>query len=198
MNDCDHAVNRSKLQRQGPQHGPETFGKMAKKPKSAPAQAKAPANPAETTALSVCAAHGNKPDELLEILHALQHDLGYVPESTLPVIANALNLSRAEVHGVVTFYHDFKREPQGRHIIKICRAEACQAMGTGKLCDHAEKKLGAGMGCTSEDGQYTVEAVFCLGNCALSPAIMIGNNLYGKVDPKRFDEIVASLGKEVA
>ncbi len=173
---------------------------MAKKPNSSPAsaQVKAPANPAEMKALAVCAAHGNKPDELLEILHAVQHELGYVPESTLPVIANALNLSRAEVHGVVTFYHDFKREPQGRHLIKICRAEACQAMGTDKLCDHAEKKLGAEMGSTSKDGKYSVEAVYCLGNCALSPAVMIGDDLYGRVDPKRFDEIVASLGKEVA
>lgn len=173
---------------------------MAKKPKSppAPAQANASANPASMKALAICAAHGNKPDELLEILHALQHELGYVPESTLPVIANALNLSRAEVHGVVTFYHDFKREPQGRRTIKICRAEACQAMGTDKLCDHAEKKLGTEIGGTSKDGKYTVEAVYCLGNCALSPAVMIGDDLYGKVDPKRFDEIVASLGKEVA
>ncbi len=173
---------------------------MAKKPKSPPAvaQVHAPSNPADVKALAVCAAHGNKPDELLEILHALQHDLGYVPESTLPVIANALNLSRAEVHGVVTFYHDFKREPQGRHTIKICRAEACQAMGTDKLCDHAEKKLGTELGGTTKDGKFTVQAVYCLGNCALSPAVMIGDDLYGKVDPKRFDEIVASLGKEVA
>ncbi len=173
---------------------------MAKKPKSPPAfaQVNAPSNPADVKALAVCAAHGNKPDELLEILHALQHDFGYVPESTLPVIANALNLSRAEVHGVVTFYHDFKREPQGRHTIKICRAEACQAMGTGKLCDHAEKKLGIEIGGTTKDGKYTVEAVYCLGNCALSPAVLIGDRLYGKVDAKRFDEIVASLGQEPA
>ena len=173
---------------------------MAKKPKSppAPAQATSPSSPADVKALAICAALGNKPDELLEILHTLQDDLGYVPESALPVIANALNLSRAEVHGVVTFYHDFKREPQGRHTIKICRAEACQAMGTDKLCDHAEKKFGTEIGGTSKDGKYTVEAVYCLGNCALSPAVMIGDDLYGKVDPKRFDEIVASLGKEVA
>lgn len=173
---------------------------MAKKPiySPAPAQVKTSANPTDVKSLAICAAHGNRPDELLEILHALQHNLGYVPESTLPVIANALNLSRAEVHGVVSFYHDFKREPQGRYTIKICRAEACQAMGTDKLCDHAEKKLGAEFGGTSKDGKYTVEAVYCLGNCALSPAVMIGDDLYGRVDPKRFDEIVASLGKEVA
>ena len=173
---------------------------MAKKAiySPAPAQVKTSSNPTDVKSLAICAAHGNRPDELLEILHALQHDLGYVPESTLPVIANALNLSRAEVHGVVSFYHDFKREPQGRYTIKICRAEACQAMGTDKLCDHAEKKLGAEIGGTSKDGKYTVEAVYCLGNCALSPAVMIGDDLYGRVDPKRFDEIVASLGKEVA
>ena len=89
--------------------------------------------------IAICAAHGNKPDELLEIMHDLQHELGHVPESVLPVIANALNLSRAEVYGVVTFYHDFHRHPVGKHVIKICRAEACQAMGTDDLCDHAEK-----------------------------------------------------------
>ena len=114
------------------------------------------------------------------------------------MIANALNLSRAEVHGVVTFYHDFKREPQGRHVIKICRAEACQAMGTNKLCEHAEKSLKTSMGHTTADGSVTIEQVFCLGNCALSPAIMIGERLYGKVDPKRFDEIIASLTNEAA
>lgn len=172
---------------------------MAKKTTTAPARQVNPTNsPAETAAISICAAHGNKPDELLEIFHALQHELGYVPEATLPVIANALNLSRAEVYGVLTFYHDFKREPQGKYTIKICRAEACQAMDTDKLCAHAEKKLGTEMGGTSKDGQFTVEAVYCLGNCALSPAIMIGESLYGKVDAKRFDDIVASLGKEAA
>jgi formate dehydrogenase subunit gamma len=153
---------------------------------------------AAVRAVAMCTAHGNKPDELLEILHDLQHELGYVPEDALPAIANALNLSRAEVHGVVTFYHDFKREPQGNYTIKICQAEACQAMGTDKLCAHAENRLGTELGGTSKDGKYTVVAVYCLGNCALSPAIMIGEELYGKVDPKRFDEIVAKLGKEKA
>ena len=154
--------------------------------------------PAQVAALKICASYGNKPDELLEILHALQHEIGYVPENTLPLIANAINRSRAEVHGVVTFYHDFKREPQGQHTIKICRAEACQAMGTDKLCAHAEKSLKTPMGGTTKDGSVTIEQVFCLGNCALSPAIMIGETLYGKVDSKRFDEIIASLSKEVA
>ena len=173
---------------------------MAKKSSKsqAPALVTATAGPESIKALAICAAHGNKPDELLEILHALQHDIGYVPETVLPVIANALNLSRAEVHGVVTFYHDFKRHPVGRHVIKICRAEACQAMGTDHLCQHAEKKLGVEMGGTTADGNVTIEQVFCLGNCALSPAILIGDKLHGKVDAKRFDAIVAGLAKETA
>lgn len=173
---------------------------MSKKPKSgpAPAPAKAVSSPADVTVLAICANHGNRPSELLEILHDVQDALGYVPETILPVIANAVNLSRAEVHGVVTFYHDFKREPVGRHTIKICRAEACQSMGTDHLCQHAEKSLKTEMGGTSPDGKVTIEQVFCLGNCALSPAILIGDKLYGKVDAKRFDEIVAGLSKETA
>jgi formate dehydrogenase subunit gamma len=173
---------------------------MAKKQKSSAAAqpAKAPSSPAEVKALAICAAYGNKPSELMEILHDLQHDLGYVPEAVLPVLANALNLSRAEVHGVVTFYHDFKRQPGGRHTIKICRAESCQSMGTDHLCQHAETSLGTTMGGTSADGKVTIEQVFCLGNCALSPAVLVDDKLYGKVDAKRFDEIVAGLTKETA
>ena len=173
---------------------------MVKKSKSLPASSPARAlnNPADIQAIAVCASHDNKPENLLEILHDLQHAIGFVPETTLPVIANAVNLSRAEVHGVVTFYHDFKREPVGRHVIKICRAEACQAMGTDDLCEHAEKSLKTELGGTSADGKVTIEQVFCLGNCALSPAILIGDKLYGKVDAKRFDEIIATLGKEAA
>ena len=173
---------------------------MVKKSKSLPASSPVRAlnNPADIQAIAVCASHDNKPENLLEILHDLQHAIGFVPETTLPVIANAVNLSRAEVHGVVTFYHDFKREPVGRHVIKICRAEACQAMGTDDLCEHAEKSLKTELGGTSADGKVTIEQVFCLGNCALSPAILIGDKLYGKVDAKRFDEIIATLGKEAA
>lgn len=154
--------------------------------------------PVEVAALAACARHGNKPDELLEIFHDLQHQLGYVPDPTLPVIATALNRSRAEIYGVLTFYHEFKRHPVGKHVVKICRAEACQAMGTEKLCQHAEHSLHTRLGGTTADGSITIEQVFCLGNCALSPAIMIGEKLYGKVDPKRFDEIIGSLAKEAA
>ncbi|MEZ5899704.1 MAG: formate dehydrogenase subunit gamma [Hyphomicrobium sp.] len=152
----------------------------------------------EARAVAICAQHGNRPDELLEILHALQHELGHVPETTLPIIATALNLSRAEVYGVLSFYHDFHRHPVGKHVIKICRAEACQSMGTEALCAHAERKLSTKIGNTTSDGKFTIEAVYCLGNCALSPAVMVGEDLYGKVDAKRFDEIVGSLDKETA
>jgi formate dehydrogenase subunit gamma len=152
----------------------------------------------EHLARTICAAHGDRPDELLEIFHALQHELGYVPEPTLPVIARALNLSRAEVYGVLSFYHEFRRAPAGRHVVKICRAEACQSMHTERLCRHAEGKLGAKFGETSADGTFTLEAVYCLGNCALSPAIMIDGDLFGCVDNERFDAIVADLDREAA
>jgi formate dehydrogenase subunit gamma len=172
--------------------------KAANKSNGAPTARSPAPTPAEVAALAVCARHGNRPDELLEIFHELQHHLGYVPDATLPVIASALNRSRAEIYGVLTFYHEFKRHPVGRHVVKICRAEACQSMGTDALCQHAESSLRTKLGGTTADGSITIEQVFCLGNCALSPAIMIGEKLYGKVDPKRFDEIIGSLQKEAA
>lgn len=147
---------------------------------------------------AICEAYGNRPDELLEILHAVQRELGFVPEPVLPTIAHALNLSRADVYGVVSFYHDYRREPPGRHIVKICRAEACQALNVDALCAHAEKKLGTKFGGTSKDGEYSLDAVYCLGNCALSPAMMIGEDLYGCVDKKRFNAIISDLDKEEA
>ncbi|MFT3730102.1 MAG: NAD(P)H-dependent oxidoreductase subunit E [Hyphomicrobium sp.] len=172
--------------------------KAGNKPNGSSAMLSPALTPFEVDALAVCARHGNKPDELLEIFHELQHQLGYVPDETLPVIARALNRSRAEVYGVLTFYHEFKRHPVGKHVVKICRAEACQSMGTDKLCKHAEQSLGTPLGGTTKDGLITIEQVFCLGNCALSPAIMVGEKLYGMVDSKRFDEIMGSLEKEAA
>lgn len=151
--------------------------------------------PEAERARAICAAHGDKPDALIEILHELQHDLGYVPESALPAIAHALNLSRAEVHGVVSFYHDFRRSPPGRHIVQICRAESCQSMQSDHLCNHATASLKTGFGETSADGEVTLQAVYCLGNCALSPAMMVDGKLYGRVDPKRFDAITAKTRK---
>ncbi len=167
-------------------------------PKRQPEPFKLPDSDLALSVAQICAAHGNKPDELLEILHAIQHAHGFIPEPALPVIAHALNRSRAEIHGVVTFYHDYRREPAGQHVVKICRAEACQAMGTDALCRHAEDTLGTKMGETSPDGRATLEATYCLGNCAMSPAIMIDGELFGRVDATRFDVLIAALGNRSA
>ena len=126
-----------------------------------------------TAAREIALRYGNRPDALLEILHDLQEELGFIPEAALPALGKALNLSRAEVHGVVTFYHDYRREPAGRHVIKVCRAEACQAMGGNELVSMIERFLAVKLGQTTADGAITVEAVYCLGNCALSPAMMV-------------------------
>lgn len=128
---------------------------------------------------------------MLPILHALQEAFGYVPEDAVPLIAQALNLSRAEVHGVVTFYHDFRRKPAGRHVLKLCSAEACQAMGCQDLAARAEKALGIAMGETSRDGSVTLEPVYCLGLCAVAPSAMIDGRLVGRLDEARLDALVA-------
>jgi formate dehydrogenase subunit gamma len=145
------------------------------------------------TVTAISARHGDRPDRLIEILHELQAQVGYVPEAAVQPLATALNLSRAEVHGVISFYHDFHREPPGRHLIKICRAEACQSVGCESLARHAETSLGIGFGKTRGDGAATLEAVYCLGNCALGPSVMINGELYGRVDSARFDSLVKEL-----
>jgi len=119
---------------------------------------------------------------LLPILHAVNDQCGFVDERALPIIADVLNLTRAEVQGVVSFYHDFRRAPAGRHMVKVCRAEACQAMGAENLIAGLEKSFGVKLGETSKDGRVTLEAVYCLGNCALSPAALIDGKLYGRLD----------------
>lgn len=144
-----------------------------------------------TAAREIALRYGNRPDALLEILHDLQEHLGFIPEAALPALAKSLNLSRAEVHGVVTFYHDYRREPAGRHVIKVCRAEACQSMGANELVGMIERYLKVKLGQTTADGAITVEAAYCLGNCALSPAIMVDEQLVGRVDAKKFEKIVA-------
>jgi len=133
-----------------------------------------------------------QPGALLPIFHRIQEHLGYVPQDALPEIAAALNLSRAEVHGVMTFYHDFRSEPAGRCVIKVCRAEACQAMGAEALIAHAERRLATPLNSTCADGSVSLEAAYCLGNCALSPAIMIDGALKGRVSPARFDALLAA------
>lgn len=129
---------------------------------------------------------------LLPILHAINEHFGYVDERALPIVADVLNITRAEVQGVVSFYHDFRRAPAGRHIVKICRAEACQAMGAERLITELETALGVKLGQTSADGRITLEAVYCLGNCALSPAALIDGKLHGRLDAAR---TLAQVGK---
>ncbi len=129
---------------------------------------------------------------LLPILHAVNDQFGYVDERALPVIADVLNLTRAEVQGVVSFYHDFRRSPAGRHVVKVCRAEACQAMGAERLISELETAFGVKLGETSKDGRVTLEPVYCLGNCALSPAALIDGKLYGRLNAARAQ---AQVGK---
>ena len=140
-----------------------------------------------------------QPGALLPIFHRIQERLGHVPQDALPEIAHALNLSRAEVHGVMTFYHDFRSEAPGRCVVKICRAEACQSMGADALIAHAEARLGTPMHSTRADGAVTLEPIYCLGNCALAPALMIDGALKGRVTPERFDALVGpALAQEVS
>ena len=153
----------------------------------------APPAPAADRAKALAAHYGNRPDTLIEILHDLQHELGHVPEAALPALAKALNLSRAEVHGVVSFYHEFRRSPAGRHVIKVCQAEACQSMGAEALAAVVQKSLKVRFGETTSDGAITVEKVYCLGNCALSPAMLVDDRLVGRVDEAKFKKIVAEL-----
>ncbi len=128
---------------------------------------------------------------LLPILHAVQERFGHVPRESLPVIADVLNLSRAEIHGVTSFYHDFRHEPAGHHVVKVCRAEACQSMGSTRAISSLEQALGVRLGETSDDGRVTLEAVYCLGLCACSPAALVDGVPVGRLD----DEAVAEIAK---
>jgi len=141
-------------------------------------------------ARAACAAEGARPDALIEILHAVQAACGYVPSDVIAPIAEALNISRAEVHGVVTFYHDFRDAPAGRCVVKLCRAEACQAVGGDALATDVEGRFGAKTGATSADGRVTLEPAYCLGNCALGPAVMVDGRLYGRMTPLRLAALV--------
>jgi formate dehydrogenase subunit gamma len=131
-----------------------------------------------------------EPGALLPILHSIQDELGYVPEGAVPIVAQVLNLSRAEVHGVVTFYHFFRTHPAGKHTLYVCRAEACQSMGSRQLEQYVRAKLGIDFHETTADGRFSLEPVYCLGNCAGSPAVMVDETVYGRVTPERIDEIV--------
>jgi len=139
----------------------------------------------------IIASHREREGAMLPILHALQEVFGCVPEAAVPLVAEALNLSRAEVHGVVTFYHDFRRAPPGRHVLKLCRAEACQAAGGDALAARAEEKLGVAVGNTTRDRQVTLEPVYCLGLCAIAPSAMLDGRVVGRLDAARLDRLLA-------
>ncbi len=144
---------------------------------------------AERTA-EIIAQHVAQVGALLPILHAVQAAFGYIPEPAVPMIADALNLSRAEVHGVVTFYHDFRRDPPGRHVLKLCRAEACQAAGCDALAERARAKLGVALGDTTADERVTVEPTYCLGLCAVAPSAMFDGRAIGRLDARRLDALL--------
>jgi len=142
-------------------------------------------------AAQIIAEHRELEGPALPILHAMQEAFGCVPEAVEPLIAEALNLSRAEVHGIVTFYHDFKAAPQGRRVLKLCRAEACQAAGGDALAARAQARLGTAIGTTSADQSLTLEPVYCLGLCATAPAAMLDGRLVGRLDDKALDALIA-------
>ena len=135
--------------------------------------------------------HQGVPGALLPVLHGIQDAIGYIPNETVPHIADGLNLSRADVHGVISFYHDFRTTPPGQHVIRLCRAEACQAMGSRKLEEHVKSSLKINYHETSLDGMFSLEAVYCLGNCACTPSMLIDDQIHARVTPDTFDEIIS-------
>ncbi len=135
----------------------------------------------------------HKPGALLPILHALQDRIGFIPEAAVPIIADALHQTRAEVHGVISFYHHFRTTTPGRHVVQICRAEACQSVGARQLEAHAKARLGVDYHQTTADREITLEAVYCLGNCACGPSIRVDDSIRGRVTPDAFDELMDEL-----
>lgn len=143
----------------------------------------------------IAAGHLDLEGPLLPILHAIQAEFGHVPEAAMPRIAERLNISKAEVHGVVSFYHDFRTEPAGRHVVKLCRAEACQARGVDALIAHAEARLGVTMGETTRNGAVTLEPVYCLGLCASGPAALVDGQVVARIDTARLDELLDEVAR---
>ncbi len=141
----------------------------------------------------VIASLQHKPGALLPILHAIQNSQGYIPAESLPMIAAALHQTRAEIHGVITFYHHFRMTPPGRHSLEVCRAEACQARGSRALEAHVKAKLGIDYHNTTTDREFSLEPVYCLGNCACGPSIRVGDDIVGRVTPDKFDQLVDEL-----
>jgi formate dehydrogenase subunit gamma len=147
----------------------------------------------QTTVQTLITALKDKPGALLPILHSVQDTLGYIPAESVPIIAKELNLSRAEVHGVISFYHYFRETPPGKHTIHLCRAESCQAMGGKQLENHVKSTLDIEFHETTKDGKFTLEPVYCLGNCACSPAMQIDEEIYGRVTAKTFDATISDM-----
>lgn len=137
--------------------------------------------------------HAMRQGALLPMLHAIQEEWDYIPAEVVPAITRALKISRAEIQGVISFYHDFREQPSGQHRIEICRAEACQARGARELEQQLSDRLGTATGSTTEDGRVSINPVYCFGNCACSPAVRVNNNLYGRVTPGQLDELLDSL-----
>ncbi len=132
----------------------------------------------------------HKPGALLPVLHGIQDGLGYIPPDSVALVAERLNLSRAEVHGVISFYHHFRTSPPGRHRVEVCRAESCQALGARRLETHVKQRLGIDYHQTTPDGEFSLEPVYCLGNCACSPSIRVGDEIFGRMDEQAFDELL--------
>lgn len=137
---------------------------------------------------------GARPEMLVQVLRAFLERYGFISDEAIRQIARELNLSRAEVHGVVTFYHDFRRTPPGEHTLKICQAESCQAVGSRELTAHAEERLGVSLSHTSADGKVSLEPVYCLGLCACSPAVMVDKKIYSRVDAAKLDALLEACG----
>lgn len=148
----------------------------------------------DTHARAIIARHADLEGPLLPMLHALQAEFGHVPGEAVPLLAEALDLSQAEVHGVITFYHDFRHEPPGRHVLKMCRAEACQSMGGEDLVAKAERSLGVACGETSADGRVTLEPVYCLGLCATAPSAMLDGRLVGRLTLGKLETLLKKAG----
>ncbi len=145
-----------------------------------------------------CAISDNqhKQGPLLPILHQIQSELRHVPKDCVPIIASALNLSRAEVHGVIGFYHTFTDKPQGQHVIEVCRAESCQAVGGRDLEAHFKDSLGIDFGETTDDGKFSLEPVYCLGNCACSPSVRVGTRIFGRVTSSSATQMIKQLKEQ--
>jgi formate dehydrogenase subunit gamma len=146
------------------------------------------------TMQAILSDHRSLEGPLLPLLHAVQAEFGFIPGDVVQMIADHLNITRAEVHGVITFYHDFRDAPAGKHVVKICRAEACQSVGANALSERAFEKLGVGWHGTTENGSVTLEPVYCLGLCACGPAAMIDNKVVGRVDAAKLDKLLAEAG----